>query len=309
MAGKNYVDPLLTQVARGYRPLGHVNEVILPVLNVNKDTGQIGVYDASNLRIVTAIKAPEGETPTVTSNVSQATAWTLVEHAIKALASDRNASNQDRPFDERRDKTEFVMDLLSTAREFGLGDYMNTSGNFTNKTQLSGTGQWGGSADDPLGDIDTAVQGVADALAIADDMVSLVIPKAVFRKLIRLTEVRVLLGANDSLGFKPVAPQALANALNVRQVIVPQAYYNSAEDGQTDVIASIWGKHVWAVHIPAQPKIKQEVFGYTIRKRNGIVVDRWRDDDRKGDWVRGTDHYDQYIVNKKAVYMIEDAIA
>ena len=309
MAGKNYVDPLLTQVARGYRPLGHVNEIILPVLSVNKDTGKIGSYDAGNLRIVSTVKAPEGETPVVTTNVSQATAWTLEKHALKVLASDENASNQDRPFDERRDKTEFVMDLLSTAREYGLGNYMNTDSNFSNTSTLSGTGQWGGSADDPLGDINTAVTDVADALGIADDMVSLVIPRAVFRKLIVLPEIRTQIGGNDGLGFKPVLPAQLANALNVRQVIVPQSYYNSADDGQTDVLASIWGKHAWAVHIPAKSKLKQEVFGYTVRKRNGIVIDRWRDDDRDGDWVRGKDYYDQYIINELAVSMIVDAIA
>jgi hypothetical protein len=309
MAGKNYVDPLLTQYARGYRPLMHVNEQILPPLKVNKDTGKVGVYSAGNLRIVSTIKAPEGETPTITSNVSIADAWALENHSLKAMASDEQAENQDRPFDERRDKTELLMDLLSTSREFGLGDFMNTSGNFTNTNTLSGTGQWGGTADDPLGNIDEAVNDVSSALGVADSMVSLVIPKDVFRLLTKLPEIRTQIGANDGNGFKPVLPAQLAVALNVRQVIVPQAYYNSADQGQADVLASIWGKHTWAVYIPAKPKLKEEVFGFTVRKRAGIEVNRWRDEDIEGWWVKAKDKYDQYIVNEKAVSMIVDAIA
>src|SRR5687768_8070676 len=129
MAGKNYVDRLLTNVAFGHRPFGHINELILKPYPVKQQSGKIGVYDASNLRLVTAIKSPEGGTPTVTMNVSQADAYLLQEHAIKVMASQKEIDNQESPFDAQRDKTEFVMDLLSTAREYALANFMNTDTN------------------------------------------------------------------------------------------------------------------------------------------------------------------------------------
>jgi hypothetical protein len=310
--GKNYTDRLLTNVATGYRPLNHVNELILPPLMVTKDTGDIAVYGADNMRIVSTVKAPEGETPTVQYNVTTADAYMIVRHALKVLASDVEVENQETPFDAFRDKTEFVYDLLSVAREYGLASYMNTVGNFTYNTTLSGTGQWGGAVDDPVSNINTAIESVKSKAGVPRSMVSLVIPDQVFSKLVFLSEILSTLGfASRPSDMSPafVKPESLAAAFGVARVIVPQGIYNSAADGQTDVLANMWGKHAWAAYIPSTPKIKENCFGYTVKKRQAITVDRWRDEDRMGFWVRGFDAYDQYVMNEKCVYMIENAIA
>lgn len=305
----NYVDPILTQVAKGYMPMGHINEMILPPLPVIKPTGKIGVYGADGMRIVSSVKAPEGETPTFAMDVSIADAYVLEYHAIKAMASDQEKANEDRPFNAERDKTQFVTELLSTSREYALATLMADTGTITQNTTLSGTAQWGGSADDPLGDIETAVNTVADAIGVAPELVTLVMNKDVWRKIVTLPEIRTALGANDGIGFKRVTKEQLATALDVRQIVVGNAYYNSAVPGQTDTLAQIWGKHCWAVYVPTRPKIKEYCFGYTPRRKAGIAVDKWYDKDREGTWVRAKDEYDQYILSASAAYLIKDAVA
>lgn len=310
--GKNYTDRLLTNVAKGYRPLSHVNEIILPSLYVTKDTGDIAVYGADNMRIVSTIKAPEGETPTVSFNVSTADAYVIKKHALKVLASDSEIENQETPFDAMRDKTEFVYDLLSISREYGLANFMNTVGNFTYSTTLSTTYQWGGTTDDPLGNINTAIDSVKSKAGKPRSMISMVMADNVFQKLCFLPEILSTIGfATRPSDMNPafIRPEALAVALGIRRVIVAEGIYNSAVEGQADALANLWGKHAWAMYIPETPKIKEHCFGYTVKKRDGIIVDRWRDEDRQGMWIRGTDQYDQYIMNEKCVYMIENAIA
>lgn len=311
MSGKNYVDPLLTQVAKGYRPKNHINELVLPPLYVVKATAKIANYGGSNMRLVSTIKAPEGETPTVSCNVTQDDAYTLVEQALKALASDSDIENQDSPFDTMRDKTEFVMDLLSIAREYGLANYMGTVGNFTNSTTLSGTAQWGGAADAPITNIDTAIQTVAEQANVDDGEVTLIFPRNVFRKLIFLDEIQSTLGfANRPAGVSPqiIRPDQIAQLFGVKQVLIAAGRYNSAAEGQTDSFSNIWGKHAWALYA-GDPKIKQYSFGYTCKRKAGPVADRWYDSDRKGTWCRATDEWDQYILDEKCCYMIENAIA
>jgi hypothetical protein len=310
--GKNYTDRLLTNVAKGYKPLNHVNEIIMPPLMVTKDTGDIAVYGADNMRIVSTVKAPEGETPTVSFNVTTADAYVIKKHALKVLANDSEIENQEVPFDAFRDKTEFVYDLLSCAREYGLASYMNTVGNFTYNTTLATTYQWGGSTDDPLGNINTAIDSVKSKAGKPRSMISLILPDNVFQKLVFLPEILSTLGfASRPSDMNPayIRPEALAIALGIAKVIVPEGIYNSAADGQTDSLANMWGKHAWAAYIPSTPKIKEHCFGYTVKKRDAIIVDRWRDEDRMGFWIRGTDAYDQYVMNEKCVYMIENAIA
>ncbi len=308
MAFKNYVDPLLTNIAKGYEPQGHINELILPPLAVNKPTAKIADFGGAGMRIVSTIKSPEGATPVITVDFSIGTAYSLEEHALKAMASDKAAENQDKPFDEQANKTRIVTDLLSMAREYGLASFMNTDTNFTQKSTLSGTAQWGGAADDPIGDIMTAVNAVAKSVGKKRNQVSIVISGDVFWKLAFLDEIKVTLGHRYD-GFKVLKEQELAAALGVRQVIVADGRYLSSRDGQTDTYADLWGKHVWAVYIPESPQMREHCFGYTPHRRGGIVVDKWYDYDVKGWWCRATDEYDQYIMDETAAYMIKNAIA
>lgn len=304
---KLFIDQLLTNLAKGWRPTGHINEVILPTVPVMKQTGKIAVYGADSLRLVTSIKSPEGETPVVTMRPSLSDAWVLENHALKAFASDEEAENSDSPIDVQRDKTELVTDLLSVGREIALAQYMASTANLTQNTTLSGTAQFGGAADDPIGVIDTAVQTVADSMGIDDSEVSLIVPLAVRRKLVRLPEIL------DTLGFKyhqanTMTNEQLAGAFGIKQVLTPGGIYNSAADGQADVIARIWGKHLWAVYI-GQPKIKTQCFGFTMRRKAGPAIDKWFDNDRKGWWIRNTDEFDQYILNALGAYYVKDAVA
>jgi hypothetical protein len=129
--------------------------------------------------------------------------------------------------------------------------------------------------------------------------------------LIFLPEIQTTLGfANKPTGLPPqvVTKEQLAQALGVKQVIVAAGRYNSAAEGQTDVFANIWGKHAWAIYA-GDPMLKQYSFGYTCKRKSGPITDRWYDNDRKGFWCRSQDEWDQYILEEKCCYLIEDAIA
>lgn len=308
MPGKNYVDPLLTNISKGWKVWGHVNQIILPVLSVRKPTAKIAVKDGSNLRIVSTIKAPEGETPSVAMNVSQEDSYTLQNHALKTMASDERAENQDKPFDELKDKAQFIMDLLSVSREYALSAWMNTVGNFTNAVTLSGTDQWGGSTDDPIGDLVLAVGTVADAMNVPDSEISVIMPQQVWRVFKQLPEVTGLPGIKNQMSVV-IRAQQVADALGFKQMIIPTGRYNSAEDGQTDSFTNFWGDHCWAVFIPTRPSLDQHAFGYTPRRKAALITSRWRDEDIEGWWLKTKDEYDQYIMDETGAYMIKDAIA
>ncbi len=309
MAGKNYIDPLLSNAAKGYTPVGHINELVMPVMMVKKDTGKIADFGADNMRLHNDIKAPEGKTPTISTNVSIGTGWVLENHSLKALAADEHKENQDKPFDVERDAARFVMDVQSIGREKALADFMNDDSNFTNTVTLSGTSQWGGSADDPLGDINTAIADVSDALGIPDEEVSLVVQMRAWRQLISLDEILLDLGFARQGGTSAVRPAQLAAALNIKQIIIAKGHYNTAPVGAAASLSTIWVKHAWAVFIPSAPSLRQRPFGWTFKKSDGPVVDKWRDNDRKGVWVRATDKYDQFVCEELAVSMVKDAVA
>lgn len=300
------MDQLLTQVSRGWRPGAHMNEIILPPMSVQKQAGQIAVYGADNLRLVTSIKSDEGKTPTVTMTPTKADAYVLERHALKALASDAESENEDAPFNTQRDKAELTTDLLSVGREIALATFMSDTANITQTVTLSGNDQWDVVHDDsdPIDDINLAVRTVADAMGCADEEVTLILPSSVRRVLVQHATILDLFKYTQT---QMVTLAQLAQLFGVKQVLSPSGIYNSAADGQADVIARIWGGNAWAVKI-ADAKLKTQGFGFTPRRKAALQTDKWYDNDRSGWWVRTQDEFDQYIMNASAAYLIKNAI-
>ena len=307
MAGKKYADPLLTMLSLGFRPFGHINQMVLPVLNVIKPTAKLAKYDGANMRIVSTVKSPSGDTPKIEFNTEQIDSYNLVRHAIANPVTVDDLENQDRPFNAMRDAMEINQDVLSLEREFGLSKFMSTASNFTNKTQLSGTGQWGQSADDPVGDISTAIQSSADAAHVTDEMISLVLSKKAFRILQYDDDILERLGFTANRAGS-LTKEELKKAFGVVQVLVGEGQYNTAEEGQTEVFSDLWGNHAWAVYINPRPKLKARSFGYTTRRKAALLTDRWFDDDPELWWVRSKDEYDQFILDEASAFFIEDAV-
>lgn len=308
-SGKTYTDKLLTDVAKGFRPHGHVNEIVLPTKNVRNITGKIANYPADNLRLISAVKGDEAETAVARMREEIGNGWNILKYALKSFASDEQAANEEKPFDVRRDRTEFVMDVLSTFREKNLADFMQNDANFTNTVTLLATDRWddGGNI---FEDINTAVETVSDAIAVPTNQLSVLVSQKVQRQIVKLTSIL------DALGFKyrnvmtpaDVRADQLAVAFQVKEWIVADGHYNAAAEGQADDIQAIWGNGFWVFHRNPERQMKSLPFGHTMRMmgEGGIVVDRWYDNDREGWWIRAKDKWDQYICNETSAYFIKD---
>jgi hypothetical protein len=311
--GKQYIDPLLTKDALGYKPHGMVNEEVLPVRTVKKDTGKIANYGAQNIRLVTSMKSPEGETPVVRMNTQIDDGWKISAHALKALVTDVEMENQDLPFNARRDKSRMVQDLLGMQREVGLSLFMRNDSNFTNNLDLTGGDQWDTVNGDIVDDINTAIQTVSDAIGVPDTGLTVLVSRQVQRKLAKLADIEALVygttgmrSASGGQKSKGVKAQDLMEAFEVAGWIVADGHYNTAKDGQAPVLAPIWGNGFWIFNRQTAPELLGQPFGFTMRKKASQVVDRWRDTDRMGDWVRAHDAWDQWIVNEEAAYFIKN---
>lgn len=305
LSGKNYVDQLLTQVSIGYRPQGLISDKILPIMTVKKASGTIGSYDSGNMRIVTTLKAPMGGTPKVSINVSTAAAYQLEKHALAAPVSMDDIDNAEDPFDPLKDAAEYTTDLIMQASERGLSSFMNTSGNFTNKT--TPTNKWSASSDDPVGDVRSAVRNAAKLAQKSQDQISVIIGKEAWDKFIDCSEVL-------DYGFRYtrssiIQPVDIAKMFGIKEVIVGESQYISTDEGQTDTWAYHWGKHCWAVYLPNGPETKQRCFGWTCQRKGGIYVDRWYDNDLDGWFVRSNREFDHYIQNEAICYMLYDVIS
>lgn len=312
-ASNFYVSPLLTNVSLAYRNDNYVAEKIFPVNLVKKDTGQIATYTADNLRPEEAMRARGGRTNEVTHGVSIGAHYTLLEYALKELVPVEDEENADDPIRPRLDATENLTDRLWVIKEKDLSDKITATATMTRNTTLSGTSQWSDyNNSDPFGDIKTAKESVrtfalkkANTLILSHDAL----------ETLRFHPDIVAKFPGAALITVDMIDQALSKLFGLQNLVVGDAQYNSADEGQTDAFTDIWSKVAIVAYIEPIPRPKSRTLGFNYQRSASRVVDvaeigsggeAW---DRKGAFIRVTDKYDQKLVDVNCGYLIKAAIA
>lgn len=298
------VDPVLGNVSIKYTNDSFIADQIFPTVPVSKQTGKYYVYDKANLRINKTTRAAGSGANEVDFGLSTAS-FSCDDHALKDFVADEIADQADAALNPLADATETVTEMLMLDRESNLAALITSTANLTQNTTLSGTSQWSDySNSDPIGDIRTARQTVH--LGTFKKANTIIMGKQVFDMLAEHPQIieRV---KYSQLGV--LTEELLARVFQVEKILVGEAGYNSAAEGQTDSMSYIWGKDVIVAFIAPAVRLKQVTLGYTFTYANRIVK-RWRDEDREGTYVRvGSDNYVQKIVAATAGYLIKTAVA
>ena len=298
------VDPALSNVSVKYSNDTFIADMVFPVLKVAKQTGKYFVYDKSNLRVDKTLRAAGSGANEVEHN--QTTASFITEdHALKEFVPDEIQDQAEAALDPLIDATESVTEKLMLDRELALATILANTANVTSNTTLSGTSQWSDySNSSPIADVRTARTSVHQNTFRKPN--TLVLGKQVFDMLIEHPEIieRV---KYSQMGV--ITAEILARVFQVEKVLVGEAGYNGAAEGQTDSLSYVWGKHAWVMYIAPQVRLKTITFGLTFTY--GLrQVKRWYEEDREGTYVRvGKDNYQHKIVAVGAGYLIKNAIA
>ncbi len=298
------VDPALSNVSIKYTNDTFIADMIFPVVPVAKQTGKYYIYDKSNLRALNTQRAAGSGANEIDFGLSLGS-FACDDHALKEFVADEIADQADAALNPLIDATETVTEQLMLDREIKLATMLADTAQVTSNTTLSGTNQWSDySNSDPIGDVRTARATVHTNTFKKPN--TIVMSKTVFDMLIDHPAIIERIKYSQ-LGV--VSAELLARVFQVEQILVGEAGYNSAVEGQSDSLAYVWGKHAIVCYVAPQVRLKQVTFGYTFTyaKRQ---VKRWRDEDREGTYVRiGQDNYVQKIVAVGAAYLIKNAIA
>lgn len=298
------IDKALTNISVKYTNNNFIAEKVLPMIRVNASSGKYYQYDKSHLRSTEDLKAPGSGTHQAESGMAAKGEYNTTNHALKDIVPDEIQDQADNPLNPRVDSTEAITERLQVGKEKRLADYMANTANLTNNTTLSGTDQWSDYANSsPIDDIKTARQNVQKSVLRKAN--TLVLGQEVYDALIDHPDVIDRVKYSQ---FGVAAEDILARLFNVQNVIVASAGYNNSDEGGTDSLEYIWGKHAWLLYVNPAPSIKSVSFGYYFKDKNRIA-DRWYDNDREGTWVRVSESYDKGIVTADAGYLIKNAVA
>lgn len=297
------VDPVLSNVSKAYQNEMYIAEMLLPSFKVGTQRGKYYQYDQAKFRRNSTLRAAGAKAKEVEYGLSTAS-YAAEDHALKEKTPWEIIKQADSALDPERDATENVTEQLMIDKEVALATSMADTGTLTQNTTLSGTSQWSDYTNsDPIGDVRTGMQTVQQAIGRKPN--TLVLGKQTYDQLIDhptiVERVKYSLGA-------AVTPDLLARIFDVQKVIVAEAIYNTATEGQSDSLSYIWGKHAWLLYITPAPRLRQVTFGYTF-KWEDRKVKKWDDEDAEARYVRVNENYVQKFVATEAAYLIKNAVA
>lgn len=303
-------DRLLTQASSMYIPQGYISEMLLPSIGVKETTGKLGKYGNNHLRIENSLKAGRGAYRRVETITRSTETYTIEGHGLEGLVTKDDYRNVQVPFKAEEDETIGLTTSLWLGKEKSLADSLGSTSILTQNTTLSGTDQYSDYLNsDPLDDFDTARLAVRDGCGMLPDTVTMSYP--VYSKLRYHPQIL------DSLGFKENRPgglsvQELADAMDVRRILIGEAMYNNSKEGQADSLADVWGKNIVFSVSPERAAVRQISLGYLVQYEGQAPRKVYKyavNNPPESNGILVEDEYDMFLSNVNAAYLIKNAIA
>jgi len=305
------VDTLLVGVSRRRNVEGVIADQVLTFVQRKQTSGLIGKYGKDNLRIVHDLVGGDTPYPRIVATVKSSDRYQIEKHGLSGVVTEEDYDNEEQPFDARKDMTEDLTDKITLGKEFALASQLTSTVVITNNVTLSGTDQYDDYSDsDPLGDFAVARKSVYDNGGKITEMPGGfgIVPWQVYNTLkfhpALIDNIKHTVNMKKGLTF-----DQLADTMGVDRILIPFCQYNSAKQGQTDVITSVWGNDIVFGFSPKTGSKKMETLGFRVQQRGNrrVFVNRI-DNPPNSDEILADDAYDFLLTETGAAYLIKDAI-
>lgn len=304
------VDKLLTNASSMYQPEGFISESLFPVVKVTQTTGKLAKYTGQHLRVESSVVAGRGAFRRVEAIVRSNSTYSVDRHGLESLITKDDYRNVEKPYDAELDEVMGLTNQLFVEKEIVLATALSDTSVITQTVTLSGTSQFNDyDNSDPLARFSTARLTVKTGSGM--------FPNCAWMDSYTMNYLRFHPQMLDNLGYKyarsgGLSDDELARALMVKKVLVSDVSYNSAAEGQTDTLASAWGKHIWFGVCPDTAQVRQLSAGYRLEMagEQPRQVTKYSVNNPPGSTgITCEDSYGFLIANATAIYLIKDAVA
>lgn len=295
-----YVDPLLTNISVAYKNDNYIADQFFPTVLVPKASGKYFVTDKENLRApADAKRGLFGRANRVINGLTEAS-YVLEEKTLETPIAWSTLKMYSDPFDPKSNAVNLVSEKLLIDNELDLLATVNAA---VTPTDLSAA--WGTISTDIVGTVRTQKIAMQKATGKKPNKIIIGIDAlgGILKNTAFLDSVKYAGIVNEK-----VLRDALAQWLDVEQVIIGEATYNTAKEGQTDSMSYIWGETVVLAYVAPAPAIETPSAGYRLTLEGGRYVDTWSEQAIKADFVRANDYYDNKVVDTGCLYVWTNAV-
>ena len=279
------IDPVLTEVAQGYRHADRVGSTLFPRVEVLQRGGQVIEFGRESFRLYNARRAPGASTLNIGFGY-EGKPFSLVQDALNAPIPREHIQDAKTvpDIDLGRRATNTCMMTLTLSLEWEQAQLATNAANYDNdhKVALAGTSQWSSPDSDPLADVDEAKEAVRRTAGV--DPNRMVISKPVFNALKVHPKIvdRFRYTTADS-----ITARMLASFFDLDELAVGRAA-TLAEPRADAPFVDVWGNVAVLAYVAvASQGVEEPSYGYTYTlKGHPFVEQPFWDNDRKS-WVYG----------------------
>lgn len=305
------IDPVLTQIARSYRPHGFLYNILAPSIDVGLDSGQYPIFDAYSFFGDDIDNKVSDRAPTPEVDFSWSTDTYLCEdYRLKATITRKERRQAHSALRLEQNKLETVLNRMALRRERRLAAVLQATGA---GGQLTGgtagvSNKWNVDAGTIESDITTGLLAVYNKTGVSLNTIVLDYPVAVamsqqqdIRDLLRYTvDGRDIIRLGEA-----ILP---AEMWGLRVVIAKGTLYNAAREGTaTTTLSSIWDDTVRMLYVNPDAGWGIPSVAYSF-KAEPEAVDRWKDNDPPVDNVRAWECIDEKVCAPELGYTITDVL-
>lgn len=305
-----HIDSVLTNMSVQYRNEEMIWQEIMPKIKIVKRSDIYYKYAKENaFRVYDDKIGPRSQANEIDYGQSSDN-YSVKDHALADWVGQEEIDNADTPLAPETDANDNLNSALDVAQEQRVATVVFAAGTYPvgNKVVLAGATQWSGASDNPIKDVQDAVEG---CFVRANTLVFGIDAWLVFRRLPEILDaVKAIAGTSLQGGM--VTPDGVANLFEVERILIGRSRYITTKEGQTATFARLWGKHMAALHIkPGASAVRSITFGKTFVETERMTMRSF--DEKRG--LKGA-HYiktgwnsDEKIIASDLGYFIENAVA
>ena len=303
------IDPILTNVARGYRNDALIGMNLFPSVSVVPRGGKIVRFGKEAFMTYNSGRAPGAATKRIQIGYSSGS-YALESFSLEGLVPYELMQEAAAVphIDLGSGAVRTVQDIIALRLEQAQAALATNAATYAvaNKTTLSGTSQWSdftSGVSDPVKDIEAAKEAIRAAVGKRPNTV--VMGAVVASKLRQHPKI---IDRIKYTGRDVPTPELLAQLFGVRQVLVGDAVQATDAGAFSDV----WGKFVVVAYteMGSLADLGRPSYGYTYRLGGYPIVEQPYQDRNAKSWIYPvTDEVAPVIAGADAGYLISAAVA
>lgn len=296
------IDPLVTELALGYKSPAFVGNVLFPRVQVGQRGGRIPKFDREGLRRIDTKHAPGANVPRVSLKWSDQQ-FALVDRILHGqVPKELQEEGEAVPgINLRAESLQRVQDLIAMDVEGVTADLARNAALYpaSNKVTLAGSARWTQTGSTPSADIREAKEAIRMAIGVEPN--TLLLSQPAFNG---LAENAAILDRFKYTSSESITADMLARYFQLDRVAVGSSYYLNDADVPTD----LWGKDAILAYVPKGAKFREPTYGMSISLRGYPYAGQTYWEEQTQSWlVPWTDTVDPVLTMVTGGYLFVNA--